>query len=240
MLDPTTYRGKLRSDVEALVGVGGSLDLEVPTCPGWTQRDLVVHTGRIHRWATECLRSEPDQRVRRPRGPGSEVDPRGWLREAADEALDTMAAVDLNEPVYTWAGVRPGAWWLRRLAHETAVHRWDGESSVGAADAFDAGFAADGIDEYLSEFVDAWGDLTEMGPVRSTVQLVALDHPGRWHIDADADRVLVEHGDRPSDVTVRASTSDLVLLLWKRRALGGLDVVGDIDAFDRWQRVVTV
>lgn len=31
------------------------LDSAVPTCPGWTVRDLVVHQGGVHRWATDVL-----------------------------------------------------------------------------------------------------------------------------------------------------------------------------------------
>lgn len=27
-------------------------DAEVPTCPGWRVRDLLRHTGMVHRWAT--------------------------------------------------------------------------------------------------------------------------------------------------------------------------------------------
>jgi len=44
----------------------------VPTCPGWRVRDLIRHTGMVHRWAT-----------------GMVVDESRTCREAADEpALD--------------------------------------------------------------------------------------------------------------------------------------------------------
>src|SRR3546814_15129607 len=46
----------------------------------------------------------------------------------------------------TWLGPRPGAWVARRMAHETAIHRWD-----AAGGAFDAALAIDGIDELLDE-----------------------------------------------------------------------------------------
>ncbi|MGI5037925.1 maleylpyruvate isomerase N-terminal domain-containing protein [Streptomyces sp. JAC128] len=44
----------------------------MPTCPGWRVRDLIRHTGMVHRWAT-----------------GMVVDESRTCREAADEpALD--------------------------------------------------------------------------------------------------------------------------------------------------------
>src|SRR3954452_15162547 len=27
-------------------------DAPIPTCPGWKERDLVLHVGGVHRWAT--------------------------------------------------------------------------------------------------------------------------------------------------------------------------------------------
>ena len=42
------------------------LDAPVPTCPGWTVRDLVTHQGLIHRWATANVRgvtARPDAEV---------------------------------------------------------------------------------------------------------------------------------------------------------------------------------
>ena len=32
----------------------------VPTCPGWTVRDLVAHQGMVHRWAAALVRGERD------------------------------------------------------------------------------------------------------------------------------------------------------------------------------------
>ncbi|MCZ9346869.1 maleylpyruvate isomerase N-terminal domain-containing protein, partial [Streptomyces sp. TRM76130] len=30
-------------------------DAEVPHCPGWRVRDLVAHTGAVHRWAASFV-----------------------------------------------------------------------------------------------------------------------------------------------------------------------------------------
>ena len=34
----------------------GDLEAPVPTCPEWTLKDLVEHTGQVHRWQTEACR----------------------------------------------------------------------------------------------------------------------------------------------------------------------------------------
>ena len=34
-------------------------DAPVPTCPGWTVRDLLAHQGMVHRWATAVVRADP-------------------------------------------------------------------------------------------------------------------------------------------------------------------------------------
>ena len=34
-------------------------DASVPTCPGWTVRDLLAHQGMVHRWATAVVRADP-------------------------------------------------------------------------------------------------------------------------------------------------------------------------------------
>ncbi|MFJ7770051.1 maleylpyruvate isomerase N-terminal domain-containing protein [Streptomyces sp. NPDC097107] len=31
------------------------VDAKVPTCPGWQVRDLLRHTGMVHRWAAEIV-----------------------------------------------------------------------------------------------------------------------------------------------------------------------------------------
>ena len=51
----------------------------------------------------------------------------------------------------------PLAFWARRQAHETAIHRYDAQSAAAAARrapaaAFDPAFAADGVDELIMGF----------------------------------------------------------------------------------------
>ena len=83
--DPTLVRrhlAALHSDRDRLAALAGtSLDHEVAPCPGWTSRDLLVHLGRVHRWAERALAIAPGADL--PRfGPGpGDRDPLEWVVE---------------------------------------------------------------------------------------------------------------------------------------------------------------
>jgi hypothetical protein len=54
----------LRTEGELMVAAAAVADggAAVPTCPEWTVRDLIRHTGGVHRWATSFVatgRTEP-------------------------------------------------------------------------------------------------------------------------------------------------------------------------------------
>ena len=61
-------------------------DAPVPTCPGWTVRDLLAHQGMVHRWATAVVRGDDPARVDdaavEAEGRAA-ADPVGWLLDGA-------------------------------------------------------------------------------------------------------------------------------------------------------------
>ncbi|MGH8966679.1 MAG: maleylpyruvate isomerase N-terminal domain-containing protein, partial [Actinomycetes bacterium] len=80
-------------------------DAPVPTCPGWTLRQLLAHVGRGHRWAATIVRersTEPiDPRTvadgKPPADPDTAV---AWLADGATVLLDAVAT-DRDVPVWT-------------------------------------------------------------------------------------------------------------------------------------------
>ncbi|MDE3722163.1 maleylpyruvate isomerase N-terminal domain-containing protein [Nocardiopsis sp. N85] len=52
-IEALTAEGRLLADAARRAGSHAP----VPTCPGWTVRDLLVHTGRVHRRATAHVAS---------------------------------------------------------------------------------------------------------------------------------------------------------------------------------------
>ncbi|CAM5496820.1 hypothetical protein TPAU25S_00705 [Tsukamurella paurometabola] len=67
MITPTDWIDALERDGGAVAATPPDrLDLGVPSCPGWTVRDLIVHLGAVHRWAAAFLAAGPDSEERVP------------------------------------------------------------------------------------------------------------------------------------------------------------------------------
>ena len=76
------------------------------------------------------------------------------------------------------------AFWARRQAHETAIHRADAESASGVVPDYAPDFAADGIDELIMGF----GQRRKYRPETSAdggMQVLATDTGDAWHLDVD-------------------------------------------------------
>ncbi|MYS52188.1 maleylpyruvate isomerase family mycothiol-dependent enzyme, partial [Streptomyces sp. SID6013] len=130
-------------------------DAEVPTCPGWRVRDLLRHTGMVHRWATELVAEGHTGPRRADDPPALDGGPLlSWFREGHERLVGTLAGAEPG--VRCWhflPAPSPLAFWARRQAHETTVHRIDAESARGGEPtAVGADFAVDGIDELLCAF----------------------------------------------------------------------------------------
>ena len=159
-MDHADFVQQLRTQYAALraAAVAAGPDADVPTCPGWTVHDLVDHVGRTHSWALRALHTPPDGDRPRPDDRPTEWDEllEWWDRKVA-ELADTLAGTTSNTPAWTFVGPQTFAFWSRRQAHETAIHRLDAEHARHGADVpsllFDVGFAADGVDEYLTRML---------------------------------------------------------------------------------------
>src|SRR5215467_14529646 len=141
--DVPGYVGALRREGELLAAAAqrAGLATAVPSCPGWAVRDLLKHTGYVHRWATGFVA----EALTRPSGASEEeilaqgpadAELPGWFREGHAALVRALgaAAPGLN----CWAFLpapSPLAFWARRQAHETAIHRVDAEqAAAGTAD----------------------------------------------------------------------------------------------------------
>ena len=161
-MEVTTHIEALRHEGELLAVATAATDPDagVPTCPEWTVRDLVRHTGGVHRWATGYVaggRTEAGDVVFEDvAGPTPEDAALAeWLREGCVVLANALAAA--QDDLRCWSFLpapSPRAMWARRQAHETAIHRVDAELAARTAlGPFGAAFAADGVDELLTCFV---------------------------------------------------------------------------------------
>jgi hypothetical protein len=94
--------------------------------------------------------------------------------------------------------------------------------------------AADGIDEWFDVFLVA--DDPALGGDGEAIRLQRADGPESWTVRLDPDGVRVERGEPAgsANVEVRATASDLLLLLWRRVRPEEIDVSGDREPLDRF------
>ncbi len=234
----------------AALAVAGP-DAAVPTCPGWVVRDAVRHQGEVHRWATAIVRDalvRPDVDSEALAKPWPDDASLGrWLLDGCDALVATLrdAPADLECFAFLPAP-SPRAFWARRQAHETGVHRADVEAAAGSISPFDDDIAVDGIGELLHGFASR-----SRSKLRSTAPRSLLLDAGvaRWHVTILADRLHVADRDDDRDgdredgdaaCRVRAKPSDLFLFLWNRLPRDAVEVEGDSSVLDLWQSTMQI
>lgn len=265
----------LRRDGQALAqaAVRSGLDAAVPACPGWRVRDLLKHIGYVHRWAAKYVTEGHTRWVDRSdegeilRGGPRDPELPGWYRQGHADLVRALENADPGLECWTFLQAPSSlAFWARRQAHETAIHRVDAEqaagltSGPGTADRdpgtvtggqpetaagerapFAPGFAADGIDELIMGFLGR-NSRSWRGP-RGTIAFHADDGHGlaaHWRVDSAPGRLTVSRAGGPADCEVTAPAGEVYLLLWNRRPARGLAVSGDaalLEAFRAEARV---
>jgi uncharacterized protein (TIGR03083 family) len=232
----------------AASAAGLDLDVAIPTCPDWVLRDLLLHLGGVHRWATAHVAdartdvidvAEPIDMVEHP---PSDDDVLEWFVAGHAELIDTLRSAPPDVQAFTFLPApSPLAFWARRQAHETAIHRADAQSVVDDITPFASAFAVDGIDELLLGFARR---PRRAAGTRDPCTLVvrASDDDAGWRITIQPDAVVVSSDatDDQADLSVLARASDLYLLLWNRHDLDGLAVEGDPAVLDVWREAVRI
>jgi uncharacterized protein (TIGR03083 family) len=217
----------------------------VPTCPGWRVRDLLRHLGGVHRWAACHVATGRSQ-------PFSEEEQAEFFTVVADDSLvrwfgeghrallDTLGAADEATSCWTFLPApSPLAFWARRQAHETAIHRADAESAISTVPEWDPRFATDGIEELLYGFFARRPGRIVADPA-SSIALSATDIEAAWTIHLEPAGYRVVTGEHVAALTLTGSARDLYLLLWNRGGVERLDVQGDPHAMDLWRGQATV
>ena len=210
------------------------LDAPVASCPGWTVADLVWHIGEVHWFWASVVRegwSDPSPYEEPERPPDHELV--GWYRVNVQRTVEVLRSTPAETPVWTWAPRGGTAGWVaRRMAQETAVHRWDAEAAAApdAPPPIEPAVAVDGVDEFLEHFTDEAAE--SAAPVGGSVHLHATDGEGEWLITEPTvgGRLEVSREHAKGDAAVRGTASDLLLLLWRRVGLddpGRFEVFGD-------------
>jgi len=228
--------GELLAAAAERAGMGAA----VPSCPAWAVRDLLKHTSYVHRWATGIVAQGQQagpaggasEEEILAQGPGDAELP-GWFREGHAALVRALSEAPPDLDCWAFlAAPSPLAFWARRQAHETAIHRVDAEQAAGraSASAFEPAFAADGVDELIMGFLarsirqGGWPALD--GGLAIHARDGATASAG-WLVAGGSGEPGVSRGTGPAGCEVTGPARDLYLTLWNRHPADGLQVTGD-------------
>jgi uncharacterized protein (TIGR03083 family) len=219
----------------------GVLTADVPSCPDWTVGDLTRHLGSAyHRTRVKAGVAAVDEswgRPELPTGTPAADDERliTWFAAELGELTAFLDTLDPDLPTWNWAPqAKTAAFWHRRMAHETAVHRWDAQLATGLAEPLESKLAGDTVAEVLDTFLPA-GRRRAVSDIAGVVQLIASDLGQEWYIRVWADGIalldtdtLLDDDAHPTRAVASGTASDLALALWGRVAFDVLDTGGEL------------
>jgi uncharacterized protein (TIGR03083 family) len=242
-MDHGDYLAALQADAALLrEAARQGRDILAPSCPGWTAGHLLVHVGRAYNWVAEIVGAHaqgpvpirPDDHAFDRADPGVFA----WFDQSLDRARATLAAAAPDAPVWSWSADRRVGFWLRLLAHETALHRWDAQLAHGAP----APLAGEQARDYIDFTLDHWLPACRAGshlPSRGeSYHLHRTDGAGEWTLRFGHNALAVAREHARGDVALRGPAADLYLFLWHRLPAERLEVLGDRAVLDRFFELV--
>jgi len=221
----------------------------VPGCGDWTLADLVLHVANAHQWAGGMVAKLTPVRIERR--PSDTVLPEDWSATPAwftrngAELVAALRAVNPDAPMYSWGEDKHAGFWIRRMLHETTIHRTDAEAAAHVAGGrIEPAVAVDAVDEFLENlpFVKAFRPaVRDLHGDGETIHLHATDLegtslPGEWLITLEPHGFRWSHAHVKGAAAVRGTAQDLALFLYGRRKAGdpALEILGDFSLLAHW------
>lgn len=189
--------------------------------------DLLRHVGAVYLDKVECMRLGRDPDSWPPPGLGDEP-PLELLDRSYAALTGEFAARRPQDRSFTWYGPdQTVAFWIRRMAQETVIHRVDAELAAGGAvTGIPGDLAADGIDELLVAFVEYgttnWPEMFAEMLEPASDRLVSVVTPQRsWVLHLTSKDVRVDGSAAGSPAAaVEGPAADVLLWLWGRGGEG--------------------
>ncbi len=214
-MSPDRYLAELAASLTRLSALARQPDdllaRSIPACPGWTLDGLFGHLGSIGRWAAAVvLNGAAASQPVPPAGAAS-----AWFLEGTHSFFDAMAALDPEAQCWTFGPPpRTAGFWLRRQAHEHAIHLVDACQALGlAAPEFGEELMLDGIEEVLAVLAPRQLRLERMQAPPSAVSF-HVPGIGQWKL-----------GEGPAAASITAPMRGLYLGLWGRSDLAATAVI---------------
>jgi uncharacterized protein (TIGR03083 family) len=155
-----------------------------------------------------------------------------WYHAGHTALLEALRAAPPDLECFTFLPAPSQlAFWARRQALETAIHRADAEGAAGSVSPYDDALALDGMSELLVGF-GARKKEFEPGTLRLEPHggpswLVSLGPVGMT--------ATAEGPGTPADATVTGSPSDVYRWMWNRPA--DVSVTGSAAVAKQWQKI---
>jgi uncharacterized protein (TIGR03083 family) len=230
----------VRGEGEGIIAAARlGLDAPVTSCPGWDVGRLVRHVSRVYT-TTEYvvahrITQEPEE------WPGlAEGDPIEVLGALLDDLVTALRDCDPDTSVWNWSTVAEpvAAFWARRMAHESSVHRFDAQIAHAMPQPIDAELAGDGLDELIDVLSPRIYSRVGGGGPTGTVALTSSDD-GSWCLGLEPDSVQRLDVVSEPDASVRGTSSTMLLAAYGRVPWSSLTVEGDVDLLERWSETMT-
>ncbi|GGS40308.1 MULTISPECIES: maleylpyruvate isomerase family mycothiol-dependent enzyme [Actinokineospora] len=218
----------------AMAAEGADHDRPVPGCPGLTVGETARHLGSVYRMVVTWIRTGTRPAIwHREPADGETVE--NYLRDGLRALLGELAAHPPNTPCATWhPDDRTYAFWRRRMAHESTIHRTD----IEAAQSRDLSpipdeVALDGIDEVMTLwFTHRLAEKGVAGTRPATVAVRSAHRTWLATMDATGTSTAEVSPTTPADAVITGDPTELYLWLWGRRAVYDRAITqsGDFDA----------
>jgi hypothetical protein len=233
--DKAFHLAFLRHDGETLRQAAGRPGALGAATGDRTVADLLVELAGEYRWVCgHVLRgatTRPDGARPRPE-PGDE--PLDWWDRSYALVLEVLDRVDADQRAWNPAPQpKRAGYWHRRLAHRTALARWDVQAATGEPEPIDAKLACDGVTELFDSLLPAARGAAAHDPTGG-VRLIAADTATEWLVRLrpvglallDTASVTPEH--RGVRAVASGTASDLLLALTGRIGTDRLATAGDL------------
>jgi uncharacterized protein (TIGR03083 family) len=202
----------------------GPLDSIVPTCPGWDLRMLAAHIATTWTWSAAIVRERLQAPAPYDMPELTDDKVLAYLEGSLATVIDALGSCPRDTEVWGFGPhPRTAAFWNRRQAMETAVHRVDAELAIGEPADVTAPISADGIGEYIDVTIPRMH--YKKDPPPGQMKLTATDTGDVW-----------TYGSPDGGVgTLTGRAEDLFLVLWGRRGEDAVQSGGDPAILAGWR-----
>ena len=209
----------------------GTPDGMVSACPGWTNTELLDHIRMVWGFVATQVRAADASGPNRP-----DIADTDLPADLLDDLVSPLESTDADHPAWNWSPDTTAGFWVRRMACEAAIHRWDAEDAAGATAPIESGLATDVVDEA----VNVAFRFQRNGPVTdhpsSSLHLHATDGDGEWLVVPGDEGLVVTREHAKADTAAAGTASDLALFVWGR-GHGDLQFWGDEAELEAWASV---